>query len=362
MRHHGLGPSRLPRIAHCPGSVREVEKLKKSGWKEPERDYTQEGNQKHRITEALLRREFGLQQSKQTPGLKDIPEDVEWVVDQIGCLVQTLPERPAVYMETEIPLRGDRYGTPDVFFILPNYNQIILPDFKFGARPVSTVQYNYQIQDYGIGLMDKYGAGSIRGIILQPALDVVDEYVFEKEALEVAWERISLVLRASEDPDAPCIPGKDCDFCPCLIAGTCPTLSKPARYMPEGIDVQSYVKNLNPEQCKNLYLDLAGGAKYLYKMLKTMEQMMMDDEIYIAGHEVGETAKHRVWKDQDQALIEIQQYIEGRLGKYNPRDFTTLLPPARVERKLGGRKTDKDLVAGLTEQPQGDPKIVPIKP
>lgn len=236
--HATLSPSKRYRWAVCPGSIREEKKLPKK----PGSAAAIDGTHTHTVLEHCIKAKID---AKQTIGLiftdhegefsvdKARAERVQFALDYIASRVAANPDHvPVVISEERVdpaPLvgRDDMSGTVDVQLVGSIGIEII--DYKDGINPVKA-EGNEQMEQYALGIIAKYMAQGrffekIIMTIIQPksrelGAKGIDSHMITVADLMGKIEQFKAEAAATDDPDAPLVPGdKQCKYCP--AAGGC---------------------------------------------------------------------------------------------------------------------------------------------
>jgi hypothetical protein len=234
--HSKLSPSKRYRWSVCPGSVRESAKLP-----EPKASAAAiDGTHGHFLLEQCIKQgrpaaEFIGNTLKDHEGefvvVKDQAERIQFALDYIASRVASNPGAEVISEERVDPAylvgRDDLSGTVDVQIIGSTGIEII--DLKMGINPVKAKD-NDQMEQYGLGIIAKYMAQgrffeTIAMTIIQPksrelgAKGIDTHYTTVAELLGKV-EQMKAEAAATDDPDAPMVPGdKQCKYCP--AAGGC---------------------------------------------------------------------------------------------------------------------------------------------
>lgn len=235
--HSQLSPSQRYRWAVCPGSVREAAKI-------PERPSSKaaiDGTHTHSLLEFCIKNRAATVGTMIGNVLTDHEgtftvdkaraERVQFALDYITDRLITNPGAEVISEERVDPAylvgRDDMSGTVDVQLIGSTGIEII--DYKDGINPVEA-KGNEQMEQYGLGIIAKYMRQgrffeTIAMTIVQPkarelgATGISTHYTTVAELLGKV-EQIKAEAAATDDPDAPLVPGdKQCKYCP--AAGGC---------------------------------------------------------------------------------------------------------------------------------------------
>ena len=243
--HATLSPSKRHRWAACPGSVRE------------ERAYPEDrsgpaaidGTHTHTLLDKCIK--AGLADPTPMVGIRMADDDGEFIVDadraarvkvaidyiieqSLGGMLKVISEQkvdPAYLLS-----RDDLSGHVDVQIHGPEVLEII--DYKDGMGLVEA-EGNPQLEQYAIGVLAQFKLGvnvpeqypfkTIRMTIIQPKLMVrgLPAVSFWEVPVAHLLDRVTVLnrqARATDDPDAPLVPGESqCKFC--RAKGSCSALA-----------------------------------------------------------------------------------------------------------------------------------------
>lgn len=235
--HAQLSPSKRYRWAVCPGSIREEAKI-------PERPSSAaaiDGTHTHTVLEYCIKN--GMHDASLTTKMTFTDHEGDFTVDQkradrvqfaLDYIQSRLEANPGaeVIAEEQVdpaPLvdRDDMSGTVDVQLVGSTGIEII--DYKDGINPVKA-EGNHQMEQYALGIIAKYMAQGrffeiVRMTIVQPkarelGATGIDSHIVTVTDLLGKLEQIKAEAAATDDPDAPLVPGDaQCKYCP--AAGGC---------------------------------------------------------------------------------------------------------------------------------------------
>jgi hypothetical protein len=221
-KHAECGPSSLPRIFRCPGSVnasRQVRKQKSSIWAE-------RGTYKHTFVEPVFVNgpayldDVKDYDDPDKPMSQQDKEEILTCVDYAQMLLATCSDNSEVFFEKRITL--EPWGLPEVWgtsdFGIIDYDSYIahIVDWKFGSGVQVYVEKNEQLLAYGAGSIGH--PTTIMDIclhVVQPPLQHFDKWwIKHSEMVDWVADELTPALEAAAMPDAPLIPGdKQCKFC-----------------------------------------------------------------------------------------------------------------------------------------------------
>lgn len=366
--HSKVGASVAERFFNCPGSVRLCATVPN-----PPTVYAAEGTVAHDVGASILLR-----------GIKShIP--VGTVVEQDGFIIKVTdemmdavavyvdhvkslrkPPRDIVVIEHEFHLdhiHPDLYGTADCVIWKPDSRVLHVIDYKHGAGKPVHVKGNKQLRYYALGalLSSGFNAREVTVWIVQPRCEyeggaIRSETFAAFDLIEWAADLLAAV-KATEDPNAPLVPGDHCRGTFCPAAAICPALAE--RALAVARTEFSPVVPYDPAKLK-FALDSRDAIKAFIKALDEFAyaEAMAGRLPAEVGYKLVEKRAIRQWKDE-QATI----YYFG--GQYSDRiyDPQTLKSPAQVEKVVGKHafaKIEKDHVikvsSGHALAPVDDPR------
>lgn len=201
-KHHPFGGSSLERKENCNYSY-----VAEQGYPNTESEASIRGSKLHKACE-----------TKNFDGLNDYDKQqclwaIESVVDICSNykILEAHKEYRTVIKDGDTPVS---FGTADILLItedLDGEKRIVVIDYKFGGTPVS-VYNNVQLQSYGVGGCQEFGAIRCDYYIVQPIHSYCESGSFED--LEVPLNRILSIIEACKAPNPTANPSKDaCRFC-----------------------------------------------------------------------------------------------------------------------------------------------------
>ena len=227
--HSRLSPSSRHRWANCPGSVREESKYPNDEAGPAALD----GTRSHAMLDYCLK----TQTDPMTMVGHVFPHEMgDFIIDQARSerVKVTWDYVQGRYYQAEERVdpsnllgRDDMSGTVDIIVFGDEVLEII--DYKDGMHPVSAVD-NAQMGQYAYGVLSKWttSAKTIRMTIIQPklairGLPVISSHDVDKEEFLARKNIIIAQASATDDHDAPLIPGEDqCRYC--RAKGSCTAL------------------------------------------------------------------------------------------------------------------------------------------
>ena len=380
--HALLSPSGAYRWMRCPGQPNFTKHIKSvsSSW-------AAEGTLAHQVHEAALKAPADPSMyigeiyevevmGKMTP-MVVTREMTEAVAVSTSYLRDLRIEHPDAVMlvEQRVSLDSLRpaspiHGTSDVVIYLPSIRVLIPYDYKHGQGVLVDVMDNEQLLIYALGTWvdiaqkRRWKIDEIRPHIAQPRANHPDgpirhTKVSPLDLMDFAQDVLAAAA-ATQEPDAPLIPGEHCKWCP--AEQTCTArLSGVASALP--------APGLLPELPAGGMLTAAQRGE----LLQRIDQAGVEDWIaalrasVFADLSSGQQHKHwklvpkrasRVWSEPAQKVIKVfrELGVEERYLWTDPE----LISPAAAERLVGKKRFPKDIAvsvsSGNTLVPASDPR------
>jgi hypothetical protein len=170
--HSKLPPSGAERWMTCPGSV-----VLSEGMPESESEYAEEGTRAHAYAQKWLLLHFAQHGSIPTPAPgkeTEIHKHVKIYVDECIRI-----KGPKVFVEKQVSVNEDVYGTADFITWHPDSRTLYVRDLKYGAGVSVAVEHNIQLRIYALAtlLAMKLPARAINIGIVQPRYDHPDGFI-----------------------------------------------------------------------------------------------------------------------------------------------------------------------------------------
>jgi len=351
--HDFCSPSQLDLRYSCPGSVRLQRNLIGTG-EAAATDYATEGTKKH----------DQVREWRGKPGSPaEVPDDVVWVIGKVIELTEkysTIPE--AIILDeyqidlSDLGISGGTEGCRvDLLIVVPGRKAVLI-DYKFGVMYVPRPKYNWQMKAYSAGIFRSYGVSEIEVLILQPNTSeefmVKTDFFYAPEIKEFE-SQIKEIVEKTKREDAPLVRGAHCSYGFCRSRGICPLWRDAYLSMPTHMTVAAHLKNIGPEQRRELYENLVAAETWCKKARATAEMMAINKDIDIDGYEVAPGRKTRVWGRDEEEVAGILITLMRNLSKQT--EVWTLKSPAEIESAIGKSKLVKDTITPLIVFKEGNP-------
>jgi len=345
--HSVFGPSSLPRIVKCPGSVNECLKVPPK----PSSIYAEHGTMLHDIVEKEL---------------NHIPCDYDKlsIVDAsyvMDCLnwVETLKEKHTgeIYMGVEQKVTLSSFGLPEIYgtadSVIASADRIDITDWKFGSgvpRYAKGCQQSLAYAAGAVGFDDELENIKVFIHIVQPPLRIFDtiELTYREMVSAVETIRTAVVLAKKENP--PRLAGlSQCRFCAANM--TCSERHNATKRDAAAVFNAMSAPTIISDEAISMLLTKATAIQQYIKDAQKYASDRIRGGYGFPGFKLVPGRSQRKWKDAKAAekfLME-QGFADEQLHK---KKFVS---PAQAE-KLN--KETKEAIVDLWEKPDGKPMIV----
>jgi len=350
--HAKLSPSQRYRWAVCPGSIREAAKLPKK----PGSAAAIDGTHTHTVLEHCIKKGVD---AKMTIGLiftdhegsfsvdADRAERVQFALDYIAERVAANPGAEVISEQRVDPAylvgRDDMSGTVDIQLVGSTGIEII--DYKDGINPVKA-EGNEQMEQYGLGIIAEYMKKGrffekVATTIVQPkarelGAKGIDTHITTVAELLGKIEQVKAEAAATDDPDAPLVPGsKQCKYCP-AASGCRARADESFASLGVSFDQLSQkAADKQPTQMTDAELrEILEAAPLIRQMLAGAEEEALrrfESGMPIAGLKAVNGRGSRTWAFPDEEMADKLK----RMGI--PKDVvwkTSLISPAQAEKAV----------------------------
>jgi hypothetical protein len=354
--HSSIGASSMYRWSACPGSVRESK-----GKPTLQSEYAEEGTDAHVLAATWLRGD-----QIPFPNTDDLVERYTAVEEYVNYVQTRCEPGDVMLIEHKFDLSAIHpgcYGTADAVIWKPKKKLLVVVDYKHGAGLLVQVTNNSQLKYYALGALVtcKFPAEIVEMVIVQPrcphpdgsvrsqtisAIDLLDFYVDLQD-----------FARATEDPNAPLVPGEHCRFCP--AAPSCPELL----HKTQALAVMEFRSDLSydPQKLK-LALDSRPAVQAWLKAVDEFAYNEAEAGRCPPGYKLVAKRPTRKWKDEER----LKEALDG-LGLPEKMTFESksLLSPAKMERagvnKVFVEQFCESVSSGHTLVSESDPRPA-VKP
>lgn len=350
--HSRHGASSADRRALCPGSVRLTDTLpadivnQKSIWAE-------EGDDAHELLAYALNNKFrsadlASAMLRAEPNDEEI-DSVQVALDHVWGILDAYPavemwvEKTWEMPSTTAP--GEVWGTADIAIFVHELDLLHVIDFKHGAGVAVDIENNRQTLQYAASVNNELFnlAKEIIVTIVQPRCfhpeGFIRSRIVSKERLWAYIEEHDEIIRASQAPDAPLVPGtKQCQFCPAKVI--CPALEAQALTVVK--DTFKSVKDVtmaNLPEPTSLPVDriafILDAAPLLEEWLEAVRKVAyehMKNGGVIPGRKLVEAQAKRKWHGEPAEIAQGLVELSGLpIDEWYKRELTTI---TEAERRL----------------------------
>lgn len=354
IEHDLHGPSSHENIIKCLGFTSS----------QSESEASAEGTRLHRLCELELKRIL----LGEIHDLEISESDNEMINDYVETCVSLRNDYPdwEMYIEYAIPLPsiGNKIGTLD-FLIVSPFEMAIIVDYKSGRHMKHPACA--QMKSYGVGVMREFGVSEVDTIIIQPKAQSDPSLWHHSQASLLKWEAfIKEVIAAAKSPvDKPLSVGPQCSWCSkngnCIAQSTklainwpLVPLSNPDELGPKSI--KSYLDRIfTLDDVIKAYTDLAG-------QIKSRAHTLIESGNTIDGYALEPGRATRVWANEKEAEKLIEELLEQK-GKDISEAYeikTTMLSPAKLEKKVGVAKAIKERIDQFVFKKEGSKSLVKV--
>jgi hypothetical protein len=346
--HSRIGASSMHRWSVCPGSVAASKDIVSKSSK-----YAEEGSDAHALAAHCLKTKedpskFGFQtvtlEGRTFTVDKEMVNAVSEYVDNIYLDINPVTEDVLV-VEQRFDLsevHPGLFGTADAVTWKPRQKQLIVDDFKYGAGIAVDPENNPQLLYYGLGalLACNYPAATVTLRITQPRCDHAKGPVrwWTIDALDLLDFKADLkkYAQATEDPNAPLVPGDHCRFCP--AAPHCKAL----RGQAQEIAKLEFAPTLayDPADLKRA-LDSRDIVKAWLKTLDEFAYAEAEAGRPAPGYKLVAKRPTRKWRSEGEVIDHLQN---DPINEYSPEQMfepRALKSPAQLEKIVGKGKLDE---------------------
>ena len=332
----------MDRWSACPGSVRESR-----GKSNVPSAYAEEGTEAHTRAAKWLKGEEVPKPSTEAEWemFNAVAEYVQYVTDRIESEDEVLIEHSFDLSA----IHPGCYGTADCVIWKPRAKHLIVIDYKHGAGLLVQAVNNSQLKYYALGALITCGfpAETVEMVIVQPRISVpegpirsqtipaIDLFDFSVDVADYAT--------ATEQPDAPLVPGEHCRFCP--AAPSCPALLAKTQLV-AATEFRSDL-SYDPQKLK-MALDSRPAVQAWLKAVDEFAYAEAEAGRCPPGYKLVDKRPTRRWRDEQRTIDTL-----GVLGVdiYAPPELLTV---AQMEKKV-----TKALLAPLWDSKSSGHALVP---
>jgi len=344
--HSFLSFSRRGRWRACPGSVR----LSK-GLTDKSSANAKEGSDAHKIKEMVMGRKLRVGSDPDAPFPKidrpvaELEEMMRHANDYVVFVRTFIDGYPdAIVLEEQkvdaSALHPALFGTADTIIWIPSIRKLIVIDYKYGFRAVDvgTVEdTNPQLAAYGVSaalmLMSAQGVAPAEIVlaVAQPRLPLGERYpqLHIPDApswLQVESEKMRTEALATEDPNAPLVPGDHCRYCKAAMHGKCPAVKQ---YVGTALNVAAgtvALLDIPTDELLALYSARSAFKPFLEEIEARVEQLA---KVGHARLQVTVVKGRQMWADPKSAAMTLLAI--GRADLVQPVALSDALPALPTE-------------------------------
>ena len=335
--HSPIGASSMERWSACPGSVRLSKDLPST-----QSEYALEGTRAHALAAHCLREnkpaKYFLGNVLTFPDCevtveRDMAEHVQTYLTYVDQKQAAVGD--TLLVEHEFNLKDiypGCWGTADAVIWKPFVSKLVVVDLKYGAGVLVVPYENPQLKYYALGAMitTPFRPKEVELVIVQPRCDHPDgpirsHTIDAMELLDFAAD-LKEYVRATEDPNAPLVPGEHCRFCP--AARICPALTTNTQALAK-MDFRTDL-SYDPHAL-SLALKMIPGIEAQIKALDAFAYNEAEAGRCPPGFKLVEKRPTRKWKDETATEAFVKMQAAKQADVYEPKCLKT---PAQMEKVI----------------------------
>ena len=373
------------RWPHCPGSIRE-----EARYPDTSSEASIDGTGTHLLLEMCLMNGVRAEQYvDQVIGEGHEDKPMGWLVDTaraqraqmaLDYVYRRYRELTVEYPECDVTIfaeqkvnpgathpdpamrRDDWWGTADVTIkvtdrdVLKSLRFVEVVDLKDGRGWVKE-KNNTQLYSYGIGAMFAPGAQTVpmksRLTVVQPKTNPPVRYE-DTDSLHLEFKRQELTRAAfaTDDPNAPLVPGSHCEWCKANMkrGGHCDAAAQKSIeeiQMTTGIiatdstlsGLLSVDVSTAPAETLAAIMDQEAQLQAAFDRVRKEIEARVGQGLSVPGWGMAEGRSTRVWADEEQAIAKLKS-CRLKIDEYSPRKLVT---PAEAEKLVGAERFKKHL-------------------
>jgi hypothetical protein len=360
--HSKIGASSAYRWMACPGSVRESRGLESAT-----SVYAAEGTVAHHVAEQAL--EQGLpahsfvgeifdEDGHQIEVTEEMTTAVDVYLDYVRDILMSHDDA-VLHVERSFRLKQlhpAAFGTADGCIWIPSTGELYVLDYKHGAGVPVEIEDNKQARYYGCGALldlgytpDKVVLGIIQPRCPHPDGPIRTTEIHPMDLIDFMGT-LKAAMDATEDPDAPLVPGDHCHWCP-AAGKPCPALAKLATDTAQ----REFRPDLSydPEELA----DTLAKLPVIEKWCKSVREFAYEQKEHgkpVPGWKLVEKRATRRWRDEAAAVQALLAYGLDEDQIYKPKALKT---PPQIEKVVG--KAGKDDIVDLWVAESSGHTLVP---
>jgi hypothetical protein len=313
---------------------------------------------------------------------EEMADSVQTYLDYVRAEIDKAGKGAEWEVETRLDMRHvhpDIFGTGDTVLFVPKAKWLHIFDYKHGRGVVVEVEANPQLLTYATGVAHRFHNRQIEGItchIVQPRAPHADGPIRSWDADLVTLmefeDTLAKAAKATEDPNAPRIPGHWCNFCPGLpvcpearekaTAAACATFAGEDAWVEDGIEKVAAgevialppVEMLKPGRLAQLLRE----AEFIISWAKSVQAFAHEQACSgnpIPGYKLVQKRAMRRWRDEDEARAELAVIFDEDDILTEPK----LKSPAQLE-KVCGKKRFEQIAEALVHKVSSGTNLVPV--
>lgn len=396
--HAPFAPSAMHRIIRCPASVRAT-----AGIPETSSDFAKDGTEAHDLLAWALKNKVrnavtayqgslgAVSWTHRTDTYEARLESVQDALDEVYDILDSY-EDAKLYVETRVhfpsKVTTECWGTADIVIVVASLGLCFVIDFKHGAGKYVAIEDNEQLETYTCAVIadipEAAACHTFTLCIIQPrafsATGTIRKAFRSHDYMQqIALPRIDNAIAASQDPNAPFVPGEiQCQFCP--IKANCK--AREAQALAVVSSTFRSVKDVTQASLpivSQLPVDrlafIMSAADILRGWLKDVEDTtfeIMRAGAYVPGWKVVEVNPRRRWLDPENTAVLLMSLIGTEdEDVVRPRSLIGITEAEKLVKDAfkanapKGKKSKQAEIAGnamallTTKESSGNLKMVP---
>jgi hypothetical protein len=228
----------------------------------------------------------------------------------------------ATWIEEKLTVRGPDgealfTGRADMALDYPEAKAVVVQDFKMGFLDVTEAPANYQLASYAIAWSDALGAGYALVGINQPRGRGLTTALYDLPGLQAARRELAAIVHASEDRNAPRIPGElQCQWCKAKLF--CEEYTRRFRALSPLTEARS-IAGVNNDELAQFAIAIKTARRIEHQVMAEVRRRIEAGEM--PGWELTENGETREVTDIVGAYSALKDFF-SELGGLDPKRFT----------------------------------------